>query len=103
MGMMLTAEPIDARRAHELGLVNEVVAPGELHAAAQRWADRVLECSPLSIRATKQAALDSLDRPLTESIGIQQYPAALDLFRSEDVLEGPRAFAEKRKPAWKGR
>ena len=103
MGMMLTGEPIDAPRALELGLVNEVVPLSELHAAAQRWADRIAECSPLSVRATKQAALDSLDRPLRDAVGIQNYPAVLDLFRSEDALEGPRAFAEKRKPNWKGR
>jgi enoyl-CoA hydratase/carnithine racemase len=103
MGMMLTAEPIGAARALELGLVNEVVAPGELAAAAQRWADRIAECSPLSIRATKQAALDSLDRPLRDAIDFRSYPAIVELLRSDDAQEGPRAFAEKRKPVWKGR
>ncbi|HZR79792.1 MAG TPA: enoyl-CoA hydratase-related protein [Candidatus Binatia bacterium] len=103
MAMMLTGEPIDARRALELGLVNEVVPMAELAAAAERWASRILECSPLSVRATKQAAMDSLDRPLREAIGIQNYPAVLQLLRSEDALEGPRAFAEKRKPSWKGK
>jgi dehydration protein DpgD len=103
MGMMLTGESIGAARAFELGLVNEVVPGGDLAAAAQRWADRVLACSPLSVRATKQAALGSLDRPLEEAVAIRNYPAALELFRSEDAAEGPRAFAEKRKPVWKGR
>ncbi|MBM4267167.1 MAG: enoyl-CoA hydratase [Deltaproteobacteria bacterium] len=103
MGMMLTGEPISAARGAELGIVNEVVSAAELPAAAERWAARICECSPLSVRATKQAALNSLDRPLREAVAVQQYPAVLDLFRSEDCLEGPRAFAEKRKPVWKGR
>lgn len=103
MGMMLTGEHIEARRAAELGLVNEVVPAAELRATARRWAERILECSPLSVRATKQAAMRSLDRPLAEAIGVQQYPAVLELFRSEDCREGPLAFAQKRKPIWKGR
>ena len=100
MGMMLTGEPITAARAAELGLVNEVVPTAGLEAAAMRWAEKIAECSPLSVRATKQAALDSLDRPLPGAIGMQNYPAVIELFRSEDALEGPRAFAEKRKPNW---
>jgi enoyl-CoA hydratase/carnithine racemase len=103
MGLMLTAEHITAERALALGLVNEVVPGAELLRAAERWAERIIECSPLSIRATKQAAMDSLDVPLPESIAMTRYPAAIDLFRSEDAIEGPRAFAEKRKPVWKGR
>ena len=103
MGMMLTGEPIAALRALELGLVNEVVPREQLAEAAARWADKIAACSPLSIRATKQASLTSLDRPLEEAIGIGNYPAVTELLRSEDALEGPRAFAEKRKPRWKGR
>jgi enoyl-CoA hydratase/carnithine racemase len=103
MSMMLTGEPISAERGRELGLVAEVVPLAELHATAARWAERIAEGSPLAVRATKQAALDGLDRPLREAIRVQSYPAVIELFRSEDAREGPRAFAEKRKPVWKGR
>lgn len=103
MGMMLTAERISAARALELGLVNEVVAPSELRSATEAWVERILACSPLSIRATKESALQSLDRPLEESISPGRYEAVRKLFSSEDLLEGPRAFAEKRQPNWKGR
>lgn len=103
MGMMLTGEAITAARALELGLVNEVVAREDLLDAAGRWADRIAACSPLSVRATKQAALNGLDRPLQDAIAIGNYPAVLELLRSDDALEGPRAFAEKRRPQWKGR
>ena len=103
MGMMLTGEPITAQRALALGLVNEVAPRGELLEVAASWADRIAACSPLSVRATKQAALNGLDRPLEDAIAIGNYPAITELLRSEDALEGPRAFAEKRKPQWKGR
>src|SRR5271165_6268420 len=53
MGMILTARRVSAKEGLELGFVNEVVAPGELMAAARRWAVLIAECSPMSIRASK--------------------------------------------------
>ena len=102
MGLMLTGKSIDAHEAARLGLVNEVVPLAELLPAAERWARAICECSPLSVQATKQCAYDGLGRPLTEAMQ-GRYSAASRLFKSEDVREGPRAFAEKRKPVWKGR
>jgi enoyl-CoA hydratase/carnithine racemase len=102
MGMLLTGRRVDAREGLRLGFVNEVVPHDELRAAARRWADTILECAPLSVRASKQAALAGLDLPLREAVE-RQYEGLRAMLRSEDFVEGPRAFAEKRKPGWKGK
>src|SRR5437867_6673949 len=64
MGMILTGRHITAAEGARIGLVNEVVAPGVLRAAAERWAREILECAPLSVQASKQAALEGLGKPL---------------------------------------
>ena len=102
MGMMLTGRQIPAAEAARIGLVNEVVAQPQLMATTERWANEILECSPLSVRASKQAALMGLGKPLAEAIA-GDYPLVQKLWTSEDVVEGPTAFAQKRKPVWKGR
>jgi len=100
MGMILTGRQVTAAEAARIGLVNEVVPLAELMAAAERWANEILECSPLAVQASKQAALRGLAKPLPEAM-TAIYPLVQKLFASEDVVEGPRAFAEKRKPVWK--
>jgi enoyl-CoA hydratase/carnithine racemase len=102
MGMMLTGKPITAAEGARLGLVNEVVPKSSLAATAERWARDIAECSPLSVQATKQAALQGLGKPIAEAV-TTPYDAVLRLWASDDAKEGPLAFAQKRKPRWTGR
>lgn len=99
MGMMLTATRIKAEDAHRLGLVNEVVPLADLMTTAERWASEILECAPLSVRASKQMAIQGLDSPL-EIAFARSYSQQRLQVASSDRVEGPRAFSEKRKPNW---
>src|SRR5438270_3071838 len=99
MGLLLTGRQITAQEAYRFGLVNEVVPAAELMATAERWANEILECSPLSVRLTKEAALSGLGLTVDEAL-LQDQPLLQRLFASEDFIEGPKAFAEKRKPNW---
>lgn len=104
MGMILTGRRVGAEEGRQLGFVNEVTRPEELLATARRWAAQILECSPMSIRASKQIVHRGLDEPtLTQARNKQRdYPAVRALFESADRVEGPRAFAQKRPPQWQG-
>jgi crotonobetainyl-CoA hydratase len=104
LGLILTGRTLGAREAAGLGLINEVVAGGRaaLMERARGWAEAILECSPLAVRASKEAAVRGLDLPLGEALEAR-FAESRRLFRSADFVEGPRAFAEKRKPRWTGR
>lgn len=105
MGMILTGRRVSAAEGVELGFVNEVVPAAELMATARRWAGQIAELSPMSVRASKEAVFKGLDEPTLEAAirGQNRYPAVSALFTSEDFVEGPLAFSQKRAPNWKGR
>jgi len=101
LGMLLTGRRVSAEEALHLGFVNEVT-DGDVLALARHWAELILANSPLSVRATKDSVMRSLGLPVQEAMAAQwEYPTMQAMLASDDALEGPRAFAEKRTPVWK--
>jgi len=103
MGMLLTGRRVTAQEGRELGFVNEVVASDELMLTARRWAEQIIECAPLSVRATKQVAMQGLAAGSIEEAMKGKYDQLRAMVKSQDFIEGPRAFAEKRRPRWQGK
>ena len=103
MGMMLTGRTVLADEGKELGFVNEVVPQNELLMKAEEWAKMIMECSPVSIRTTKNVAINGLNYSSIEDAMNEKYESVNILFNSQDFIEGPLAFSQKRKPDWKGK
>jgi crotonobetainyl-CoA hydratase len=103
MGMILTGRRVPAQEGFELGFVTEVVPQGHALEAAKRWAAMILECSPMAVRASKQASYRGLGEPSLETAMRKVFPAQQANIESQDYIEGPKAFAEKRKPNWQNR
>ena len=103
MGMLLTGRRVPASEGQQLGFVNEVVPQGQALMAAKQWATQILECAPISVRASKEAAMQGMAAESLEAAIKGRYDQIAALYASEDFIEGPRAFSEKRAPNWKGK
>jgi enoyl-CoA hydratase/carnithine racemase len=100
--LLLTARPMTAQRAKEVGLVNSVVAPDELMAASRALAEQIAANAPLSVAASKAMIHTILEDILGD--GRERAKAIWNpVYLSGDAQEGPRAFKEKRQPHWQGR
>jgi (E)-benzylidenesuccinyl-CoA hydratase len=102
MEMILTGDPIDAATALRVGLVSRIVAEDELLRTARQIAQRIAGHAPLAIKAVKEVTQVALDETLEQSL---RFGSALRwiIGQTEDAREGPRAFAERRAPLYRGR
>ena len=104
MGLILSARRMSAAEAYRLGLVNELVPPGQLMDAARAWAADIVLGAPIAVEVSKEIAINTLYglEDMDAPPGDSRDPRAARVLNSADCLEGMRAFAEKRAPVWKG-
>jgi enoyl-CoA hydratase len=100
MEMLLTGRPIDAKRAYDIGLINQIVPADQLMPAALELAETICKNGPLAVRTAKEIAVRALG---LESGFVLEKALGARVMSSEDAKEGPRAFAEKRKPNYTGK
>jgi enoyl-CoA hydratase len=102
MEMILTGDPIDAREAHRIGLVNRVTPPDAIEAEVAALAKSLLSRGPVALRYAMQAIHEGLQMTQAEGLSLEAALFGLSC-ATEDMREGTRAFLEKRKPSFKGR
>lgn len=102
MQLLITGDPIDAQRAYQVGLVNEVVAPEDLVESTQALAERIAANAPLSVLAAKRTVALVSQLPLSEAF-VEAERIWEPVYLSQDAQEGPASFRDKRAPRWQGR
>jgi enoyl-CoA hydratase/carnithine racemase len=102
MEMILMGETCSAQEAYRIGLINAVVPAPEVLPTARRWAQTLCERGPLAVRAAKEAIVRGLSLPLADGLRLEAFLSGT-LRGTEDAAEGPKAFAEKRKPVFRAR
>ena len=100
MEMLLTGQPIDARRAYGIGLINEVVPAEKVLPRALELAEQIAANAPVAVATAKEIAVRALD--LVGGFAIE-HELTGRVMRSADAVEGPRAFVERRTPSWSDR
>jgi E-phenylitaconyl-CoA hydratase len=100
--MLMTGDFVDAHEAYHIGLVNRVVPAPQLMTEAEALANRICENGPMAVRAVKELAYRGIEMKLEAALQLESEISAR-LAKTEDAREGPRAFAEKRRPEWKAK
>lgn len=102
MQILLVGDPITAEQALQIGLINRIVPREKLMDEAMAMAERICQNGPIAVKAIKESALRAYDLPEEHAFFLEAYMAG-KVFGTEDSVEGPKSFLEKRKPVFKGK